>query len=266
MFKALRIGVFLLVVFAGGSPRAGGNDAEQGAIRVITSGGFAAAYDQLAPLFKAETGINLHTAYGSSSGGAPDSIPVRLHRGEHFDIIILSRPSLDNLTHRGYVRAEERRDLVRSLIGMAVQTGAIHPDISTTGAFVTALRRVKSFGYSASASGTYLSTDLLPRLGLWEELAPKSKRILSERVAAVVARGEVEVGFQQISEILPIPGAEFVGPIPDEYQKVTVFSAGITVMATDVRRARLLMDFLSSSPAADVIRQTGLEPVADGKT
>lgn len=230
-------------------------------VRVVTSGGFAAAYDILAPQFEKETGIKLITAYGSSSGGAPDSIPVRLERGEEFDVIILSRPSLNNLTELGEVRPDSPRDLVRSSIGMAVRDGVDIPDISTPELFVEVLLNAESIGYSASASGTYLSTVLLPRLGLWEQLEPKSKRILSERVAAVVARGDVEIGFQQISEILPIEGAKFAGPIPSEYQKVTTFSTGITTRAKNIADAQRLVDYFSSAGVAAIIAETGLEPV-----
>ena len=234
-------------------------------LRVVTSGGFAAAYNMLAPQFEEETGIKLTTAYGSSSGGAPDSIPVRLESGEEFDIIILSRSSLINLTEMGFVRPDSPRDLVRSSIGMAVQEGADIPDISTTGLFVETLLKAGSIGYSASASGTYLSTVLFPRLGLWEQLEPKSERILSERVAAVVARGDVEIGFQQISEILPIEGAKYVGPIPSEYQKVTTFSAGITAGSKNVADAQRLVDYFSSAEVAATIAETGLEPVVSEK-
>ena len=231
-------------------------------VRVVTSGGFTAAYNVLAPQFEDRTGIRLVTEYGASSGGAPDSIPERLARGEHFDLIILSQSSLDSLSERGDVRAESRRDLVRSSIGMAVREGADIPDISSPDAFVETLRKAASIGYSASASGTYLSGDLFPRLGLWNELGPKSTRVVSERVAAVVARGDVEIGFQQISEILPIEGITFAGPIPTEFQKVTTFSAGITAAAANPEGARRLLGFLSSAAVAATIRQTGLEPVA----
>lgn len=236
--------------------------AEPRALAVITSGGFAAAYDVLAPRFEAETGIVLVTANGASSGGAPDSIPVRLEGGEAFDVVILSRPSLEDLTARGFVRPESGRDLVRSSIGMAVQKGAPVPDIGTPEAFVHALIEAESIGYSASASGTYLSTELFPRLGLAAALAPKSSRIVSERVASVVARGDVELGFQQISEILPIEGIEYVGPIPDEYQSVTTFSIGITTQSGKVADAQTLVDFLSSPDVAATIATTGLTPVS----
>ena len=152
-------------------------------VRVFTSGGFAAAYNILGPEFEKSSGIRLVTAYGSSSGGAIDSIPSRLSQGESADIIILSRSSLDILTAAGEVVADSRVALVRSSIGMAVRSGAARPDIGTTDAFVATLLAAESIGYSASASGTYLSTVLFPRLGIWEQIEPKSKRIISERVA-----------------------------------------------------------------------------------
>jgi putative tricarboxylic transport membrane protein len=258
----------LALLFAACQPstdNAAGNDSATmhgREVRVFTSGGFAAAYNILGPEFERATGINLVTAYGSSSGGAADSIPSRLSRGEPADIIILSRSSLDSLTAEGEVVSDSRVDLVRSSIGMAIQSGAPRPDISTTDAFVQTLLAAESIGYSASASGTYLSMELFPRLGIWEQIEPKSKRILSERVGTVIARGEVQIGFQQISEILPIEGIDYVGPIPNDVQEVTMFSTGITTRAKNPADAQTLIDFLSSAAVAATIRSTGLEPMA----
>ena len=244
---------------APGGPVAAEQPAE---LRVVTSGGFASAYTRLAPEFEARTGIRLATEFGASTGGAPDSIPTRLERGEQFDVVILSQASLDNLAERGDVIAESRTDLVRSLIGMAIQKGRPIPDIGTPDGFIAALYAAESIGYSASVSGTYLAEDLWPRLGIWQDLEPKSRRILSERVADVVARGEVEIGFQQVSEILPTEGIVFVGPIPTEYQKVSTFSAGITTRSRNVEAARRLIEFMSSAEVADVVAEAGLAPVA----
>lgn len=230
-------------------------------LKVMTSGGFAAAYNVLGPRFEEATGIQLVSAYGASSGGAPNSIPSRLARGEAADVIILSRASLDELANSGEVRPSTRVDLVRSSIGLAVRTGAPKPDISSTEAFVSTLIAAESIGYSASVSGTYLSTVLFPRLGIWEQIQPKSKRIVGERVASAVARGDVEIGFQQISEILPIEGADYVGPIPTELQKVSTFSAGITERSGNPEDARRFIEFLSSEAVASAISATGLVPV-----
>ena len=228
----------------------------------MTSGGVAAAYDRLAPRFEDETGIRLVTSYGASAGGAADSIPARLGRGERFDVLIMSQAGLNELTAQGLVRPDTSMDLASSSIGMAVREGAPLPDISTPEAFVETLLAAESIGYSASVSGTYVATELFPRLGLAEQLAPKSRRIESERVAAVVARGEVAIGFQQVSEILSIPGAAYAGPLPAEYQRVTTFSAGIAADAGNPDGGQRLIEFLSSAEAAATIAETGLEPVA----
>jgi len=235
--------------------------AESNQLRVITSGGFATAYKILAPQFEQKTGIKLNIYYGSSSGGAPDSIPVRIDNGQPFDVIILSKTSLNNLTKLGHVLPESRVDLVRSIIGMAIKEGATAPDISTNDAFINTLLNAQSIGYSASASGTYLSTVLWPKINVWEKIAHKSKRILSERVATVVARGDVEIGFQQISEILPIKGATFTSPIPTDFQKVTTFSTGIIKNSPQRTNAQRLIDYLASVGVAKQISDTGLSPV-----
>ena len=250
-----------VVELAADNQAAGAEPAAAPVVKVVTSGGFAAAYDLLQGQIEDDLGINLHTSYGSSSGGALDSIPVRLEKGEQFDVIILSRSSLDRLTDKGEVMAESRTDLVHSKIGMAVREGAAVPDISTAEKFVAALKAADSIGYSASASGTYLSTRLWPEMGLWDAIGHKSKRILSERVAAVVARGEVEIGFQQISEILPIEGVDYAGSIPEELQKVTTFSSGILHRAENPGDAARLISYLSSAELAPQIAETGLTPV-----
>ena len=155
-----------------------------------------------------------------------------------------------------------RVDLVRSSIGVAVRAGAPKPDIRSVEALKRALLAAKSIAYSASASGIYVSTELFQKLGAADQLLPKSKRIESERVGAVVARGDAEIGFQQISELLPIPGIVYLGPLPDSVQKVTVFSAGIAVNAKSAGNARALIRYLTSPAVRPVIIKTGLEPVA----
>ena len=231
-------------------------------LKVITSGGFASAYNLLKVEFEQKTGIKLTTSYGSSSGGAFDSIPERLARGEMFDVIILSRPSLERLTTKGYVQPGSQRDLARSLIGLAVREGATIPDISNKKSFIKTLLDAESIGYSASASGTYLSSKLWPELGIWKAIKAKSKRISSERVASVVVRGEVQIGFQQVSEILSIKGVRFVGTIPQALQKITVFSSAILRRAEHFSDAKKLLDFLFSHRSSKTIILTGLEPVS----
>ena len=229
-------------------------------IKVMTSGGFTAAYEELRPQFEAATGHKVSTAYGASQGGAPDSIPSRLARGEPVDVVILARGALDNLVKDGKVVAGSQVDLVRSLIGMSVKAGAPKPDISTLDAFRQTLLNAKSIAYSASASGVYLSTELFPKMGVWEQIKEKSKRIESARVATIVAQGDAELGFQQVSELLPIPGADFVGVLPPGAQRETVFSAGIGSAAREPDAARELVRFFTSPAATPAIVKSGLEP------
>ena len=251
--------VFLIGAFAPVLTR--GSWAQTDETRVICSGGFTAAYKLLVPRFEQKTGKTVVSAFGASMGNAPDAIPQRLARGEPTDMIILARSALDQFANQGVVRPESRVDLVDSRIGLAVRAGAPKPDISTVDALRQALLNASSIAYSASASGVYFETELLKRLGIEAEVKPKSKKILSERVAAVVVRGDAEIGFQQISEILEVPGAELVAPLPDEVQRITVFSAGVLTQARNPDGAAELIRFLASEDAAETIASTGVDPV-----
>jgi molybdate transport system substrate-binding protein len=231
-------------------------------LHVMTSGAFTAAFLEIAPQFEQAAHLEVATAFGASMGGAPDSIPSRLDRGEPADVVILAREALDDLVRRGRVVAGSQVDLVRSSIAMAVRAGAPKPDISSVDGLKRALLSAKSIAYSASASGVYLSTELFPRLGIAEAIKAKSRRIESERVGTVVARGDAEIGFQQVSELLPIAGIDIVGPLPPGAQRVTVFSAGIATGARNAEAAKALIRFLSSAAVASVVTRTGLEPVA----
>ncbi|WP_284430251.1 substrate-binding domain-containing protein [Acidovorax sp. SUPP950] len=236
--------------------------AQASEIRVVTSGGFSAAYDQLVPLYEQATGHTVVTARGASLGNAPDSIPSRMARGEQFDIVILADSGLDELTAQGKVQAGSRVDLARSMIGMSVRKGTPKPDISSPEALKQTLLQAQSVAYSASASGTYLVNELFPRLGVAEAMKTKATRIYSERVGAVVLRGDAELGFQQVSELLPFKELEFVGPLPDAVQQRVFFSAGVAEGAQNADAARHLIRFLASPAAAPIVRSTGMEPAA----
>ena len=236
--------------------------AQAAEIRVVTSGGFSAAYDQLIPLYEQATGHKVVTARGASMGKAPDSIPSRFARGEQFDIVILADSGLEALVAQGKVQPGSRVDLARSMIGMSVRKGTPKPDISTVEALKQTLLNAQSIAYSASASGTYLSNELFPRLGVAEQIKDKATRIYSERVGAVVLRGDAEIGFQQVSELLPFKELEFVGPLPDEVQQRVFFSAGVAAGAENPDAARHLIRFLAAPAAAPIVRSTGMEPAA----
>lgn len=234
-------------------------------VQVMTSGGFTAPLIKLVPEFEKQTSIDVSTVFGASMGNTPDAIPNRMARGEPVDLVIMVSSSVDDLIKSGKVVAGSRVDLVRSSIGMVVRAGAPKPDISTVEALKRTLLEAKSVAYSDSASGVYISSEMFKSLGIADQMLIKSKKIEGERVAAVVARGDAEIGFQQISELLPVPGADYVGPLPPEVQKVTVFSAGIAVAAKHPDAARTLIRFLTSPAVARVIKSSGLEQVTPHK-
>jgi molybdate transport system substrate-binding protein len=230
-------------------------------LHVMTSGGYTATLLEVTPRFERATGVKVHTVFGASLGGAPDSIPARLARREPADVVIVASAALDDLARQGLAAPGSRVDLVRSPIGMVVRAGAPKPDIGTVESLTRALRAARSVAYSASASGVYLSMELFPRLGLADEMRQKGRRIESERVAAVVARGDAELGFQQVSELLPVAGVDYVGPLPDGAQRITVFSAGIGARAATLPQARAFIAFLQSAEVAAVATKSGLDPI-----
>jgi molybdate transport system substrate-binding protein len=229
-------------------------------IKVVTSGGFTAAYLELVPEYEASTHNKLSTEFGPSMGTTHNAIPIRLERGEAIDVVIMAAPALDDLIKQGKVRPGSRVDLVKSLIGMAVRFGAPRPDISTLDALKHTLLAAKSIAYSDSASGVYLSTELFPKLGIADQIRGKSKKIEADPVGGVVATGEFEVGFQQISELRPVKGIDIVGPLPPGAQRVTVFAAGIPATATHPDAAKALIEWLASPVAYKAIKKSGLEP------
>jgi len=230
-------------------------------IKVMVSGGFSAAYQDLASAFERTTGNKIVTAFGPSMGDTPQAIPNRIRRGEPADVLIMVGDALGDLIKQGKVVANSRVDLARSSIGIAVRAGAPTPDIGSVEAVKRALIDAKSIAYSDSASGVYVSTELFQRLGIADEVKGKSRMIPAEPVGAVVARGEAEIGFQQMSELRSISGITIVGPLPPELQKITVFSAGVAAEAKEPDAAKALIAYLASPAAAPVVAKTGLEPI-----
>ena len=248
---ALGFAAFLLVASA----------VQAAEIHVVSSGGFAAAYRTLAPEFERETGNTLVTGWGPSMGQTIDAVPARLARNEPIDVLIMVGYALGQLIDQGKVAAASRVDLAQSGIGVVVRAGAPRPEIGTVDALRATLLAVKSVAYSDSASGVYIQNEMFRRMGIAEQMAGKARMIPAEPVGAVVARGDAEIGFQQISELRPIKGIELVGPLPPELQQVTVFSAGILSNSREPEAAGALIRFLASPAAAGVIAETGMEPL-----
>jgi molybdate transport system substrate-binding protein len=230
-------------------------------INVMSSAGFKAAYLELVQKFEQKTGHHVVNAWGPSMGATPQAVPNRLARGEPADVVIGVREALDKLGAEGKVDAKSETDLARSLIGAVVRAGAPHPDISTAAAFKTALENAKSIAYSDSASGVYIETVIYTKLGVGDAVKAKSKMIPADPVGEVVARGDAELGFQQLSELKPVKGIDLLGPIPSEVQKVTTFTAALATNAKERVAGEALIKFLAAPEAADAIRRSGMEPV-----
>jgi molybdate transport system substrate-binding protein len=234
-------------------------------VQVMISSGFHGVYAELAPGFERATGHRLVTTRGPSMGDSPEAIPTRLARGEPADVVIMDGGAADELVARGLARAQGKRELARSLIGMVVREGAPKPAMATADEFRKMLLAAKSIAYSDSGSGTYLSTTLFPQLGIAEQIAGKSRKVRGppsgEPVAAVVARGEAEVGFQQVSELIHTPGVSFVATLPAELQPAIFFSGAVTQTSRQPEAAVALIRYLSSAEAAAVITKAGLLPL-----
>ncbi|MFL9909170.1 substrate-binding domain-containing protein [Paraburkholderia sp. RL17-337-BIB-A] len=233
-------------------------------LHVMSSGGFTAAYKLLGPKFAASTGNTLDSALGPSMGKSPEAIPNRLQRGEPADVVIMVGYALDDLIKQGKVIPDSRVELADSRIGMVVRDGAPKPDIGSEAALKETLLHARSIAYSDSASGVYIERELFKRLGIEEQVKAKAKAKMIPKipVASVVATGDYEVGFQQVSELLPVKGAAYVGKIPESMQSVTRFAAGIPVGAQHPKEAKALLDYLASPAVQPEVTSTGLDSVA----
>ena len=222
-------------------------------MRVLSSLAIKEAYLELAPAFQAKTGHKVDTEWL----GMVD-IMKRIKAGESADMVIASQKALAELKSLGKVSAVV--DLAKSGAAVAVKKGAKRPDIGSGEAVKRALRAAKSIAYSSGPSGVYL-VELIRKWGMAEELRPKSTQTPpGTAVGPLVARGEAEIGFQQMSELLPFSaGIDIVGPLPADIQIITTFSGGVHVAAKEAGAARGLLDLLASSAA--VLRKHGMEPV-----
>jgi molybdate transport system substrate-binding protein len=235
-------------------------------VRVMISGGLTAAFKALVPEFERTTGNKVLIAYGPSMGTTVNAIPVRLERGEPADVLIMVGYALDDLVKQGKVVADSKVDLVKSPIGIAVKSGAPKPDISSAEAVKRALLAAKTIAYSDSASGVYVSTEMFAKLGITDAMKDKARKIPATPVGEIVASGEAEIGLQQISELKPVSGIDIIGPLPDDLQKITVFSAGIATVSKEPDAGKALIKFLASPAARTEIVKSGMDPIPASAT
>jgi molybdate transport system substrate-binding protein len=226
-------------------------------MRGLFSNGVKAVVLDLLPEFERARGVTPVITWASTN-----MLMDEITRGATGDLAILTDEAIDGLIRQGKIVAGSRADLARSAIGIAVRQGAPKPDIGSAAALKQTLLAARAISFSKTGiSGVYFPT-VLERLGLTE--AVKAKTIippLGVPVGEVVAKGDADIGVQQISELLPVPGIEVVGPLPAELQKVTVFSAGMFVSAQEPQAARQLVAMLTSAAARPLFERKGMEPV-----
>ena len=224
-------------------------------INVISTQATQEAYLELVPQFERLSGHKVKTVFNGTL-----NVQKRLADGEPYDLIIMAGPAIDEQIKLGKALAGSRVDLAKSGTGVAVRKGTAKPDISSADALKKTLLAAKSIGYSTGPSGLYM-LGVFEKLGIAEQVKAKLKQTPSGVfVGTLIANGEAEVGFQQISELMHFAGIDYVGPLPGELQRMTVFSAGIHSGAKQGDAARALVKFLTAPAAAPVMRKHGLEP------
>ena len=226
-------------------------------LKVIVSGGFIAAYREALPEFEQTSGITVTTAGGGSQGKGPNTIGAQLSRGVPADVVILSKEGLADLIAEGKIATGTNVDLAQSPVGVSVRAGAPKPDITTVDAFKQTVLRAKSITFPDSTVGLYLTGKLFPQLGIADEVMPKITYV----GANAVAKGNAEIAVQAVSEILHVPGTDFVGTIPAEIQYISVFSAAVVANSQETEAAKRLIAFFASESAAEAMKDNGMEPL-----
>ncbi|HEY1544098.1 MAG TPA: substrate-binding domain-containing protein [Xanthobacteraceae bacterium] len=224
------------------------------ALRVMSTLGLRGAIIEMTPVLT-RRGLDFSASYGATNVLMP-----RLTVGEGADVVVLTDAAIEALMQRGTIAAGSRRDLARSPIGIAVKAGAAKPDIRTVASLRQTMLAARSVAFSkCGASGVHFA-ELIQTLGIAEEVNAKA-RVFDGVVGELVARGHVEIAVQQVSELKLVDGIEVVGPLPDELQKITVFSAGVIASTTRPAAAGLFVTALATPEAKGVMRRQGLEPI-----
>jgi len=223
------------------------------ALKIFSGGALRSLFSELVPLFERTQAATLEIEFRLSA-----ALKRAIQNGATFDIAILPRHELDDLIAFGAIMRDSAVDMARSTVGLAVRAGAPKPDIGSVEALRRTLLQAASIAYSDGPSGAYVAA-LLAKLGIAEELAEKV-RLTSSPVAELVARGEAEVGMQQMIAILPVAGADLVGPLPAQLQNVIIYAGGISSRAADRAAAMAFLSFMRGTEAKQVMRAKGLEP------
>jgi molybdate transport system substrate-binding protein len=232
-----------------------GASAQAAEIKVLASAAVKEAYQEVVPDFERKSGHKVNTVWDGTA-----NILRRIRAGETPDIILMAAPEVDQLITEGKLAAGSRTDIAKSGIGVAVRAGLPKPDISSGDAVKQAVLAAKSVAYSTGPSGLYM-IGLLQKMGIADQIKGKVTQTPSGMpVGEVLARGDAELGFQQVSELIHVKGIDFLGPLPADIQHTTVFSAGLHTGTKDPEAAKALLHFLTGPEAGGAIKKAGMEP------
>lgn len=227
-------------------------------IKVLTAGAYKQVIVALQPEFEKSTGNKLIIENDTAGG-----LQKRIEGGQAFDVAVITPKIIDDLAASGKIAAGTRVNVANVGVGVVVKEGAPKPDIGTVDAFKRALLNAKTVAYidpaSGGSSGIYIDK-LLERLGIADQVRAKAKLKMGGYVADLIVSGEAELGLHQISEIVPVKGAQLVGPLPKEIQNVTTYAAGLSANAKNNDAAKALMKAFTSPVAAMVLKSKGMEP------
>jgi molybdate transport system substrate-binding protein len=224
-------------------------------ITVLSTQATEQAYREMIPEFEKATGNTVKISYT----GTLDA-KKRIAAGEFFDLLIMASPEIESFLASGTLAPGSRVDLAKSGVGVGVKAGAPKPDISSTEAFKKTLLAAKSIGYSTGPSGNYV-IGLFDRLGIADQIKPKLKQTgTGVFVGSIVASGEVEIGIQQVSEMSHFQGVDYVGPLPADIQKMTIFTSGLSANAKQPEAAKALVKFTTTPAAGEAFKKRGMEP------
>jgi molybdate transport system substrate-binding protein len=223
-------------------------------IDVLSSIATREAYNVLVPQFEKASGHKVATTWAGTT-----DIMKRMAAGERYDLVMISSDEMDELIRQGRIVAGSRVDIAKSGIGVCVRAGSLRPKLDSAEALKRALLAARTVGYTSGPSGVYMA-GLIERMGIAAEVKPKHRSVPSGgTIGTIVASGEAELGFQQVSELVHIAGIDYIGPLPPDVQKVTVFSSGIHTGAQHPEAAKTLVQFLIAPAAHAAIKAAGLE-------
>jgi molybdate transport system substrate-binding protein len=224
-------------------------------IKVIASGATKEIINEILPTFEKNSGHKVAIEFTGTA-----NIKKRIAAGETYDLVIVGAPEIDAFAQQGKIASGTRTDLMKSGVGVAVRSSASKPDIGSSEALKKTLLAAKSIGYSSGPSGDHM-VNLVERMGIADQVKPKMKQVPSgSRISTMIESGEAEIGFQQISELIHENGIDYIGPLPSEVQKITVYAAGLHTGAREPEAAKALVKALAAPDAATLIKAHGMEP------